>query len=184
MSLLLVVGRFQPFNSLLSSLFSILYPLSSIIYHLSSIIYHLLTLPPPLRRHGIVAVSAERVASQHPPGGQQRPLECAVDGQSLDRVIRAAWLKSATSAKQRRQCRLVRTHEKNQDRPHRFASPRNSAITSAVHRPRKAARPTSTQSASGGNSEATSRKPSRRIRLARFRSTASWKLLLETTTPA
>src|SRR5574344_3169960 len=57
-------------------------------------------------------------------------------------------------------------------------------MTSAVRLPRNDARPTRTQSASTANCGATSRKPSRRMRFARLRSTASWKLFFETTTPA
>ena len=104
-----------------------------------------------------------------------------MDFDCLDCVVGAAWAVAAASPEKRGEDDLVSSDERDKNRSHSNLS---SAITSAVRLPLSAALPTSTHETSSGSSGATRRNPSRRMRFARFRSTASWKLFFETTTPA
>ena len=70
--------------------------------------------PSALRRHGIVSVSPEWMATQQAPRRQNRPLDRPVDLQRFNRIVRTARFKPATPREERRKDNLIRPHEKNQ----------------------------------------------------------------------
>src|SRR5574344_836969 len=120
-------------------------------------------LPPALGRNRIVSVCSERMTPEDSPQPQQRSLDQPVNLQRLNHVVRTAGLEPAAAAHHRAQDDLIGAYE--QDQRFREKTHFISSITSP-------------------HFLTSSRNASRIRRLARLRSTASWKDFLETTTPA
>src|SRR5574344_152908 len=141
-------------------------------------------LPPALGRNRIVSVCSERMTPEDSPQPQQRSLDQPVNLQRLNHVVRTAGLEPAAAAHHRAQDDLIGAYE--QDQRFREKTHFISSITSPHFLSRRSRRPMKIHSVcSGASPPLTSRPNASRIRrLARLRSTASWKDFLETTTPA
>ena len=133
--------------------------------------------PFPTRRHGIVPLRAERMASQDPPQPDKSPLHRTMHFQRFDHVVRAARSETATVPKEWTEHNLIRPHEEYQRCRHDARDARRaiSSITSRHLLPFKAARPMNIHSVFSGiePSFTRSRYASLRSRFALFLSTAS-----------
>ena len=132
-------------------------------------------LPPSLGRDRIVAVTAEGMAPQQPPGSKNQPLQGAMNTQGLNHVVRTTRLKSTTPTEERTQYDLIGPNKQNQQTAHLLIAQRISFSTSAHDLPPMPQRAMKIHSAfSGAVPSLTSKRyASRNNRFARLRSTAS-----------
>jgi hypothetical protein len=68
-----------------------------------------------LMSHGIVAPMAERVTAENPPPRHYRPPKRAVLAERIDGIVRTTRVKLTRSRQERRQDRLIRTHQRHEE---------------------------------------------------------------------